>query len=94
MLLAETDSDTLETVISFAMRGFFSAIPDCGGLQKKLSVQLAGMSASNFAEPALTTLAVCRVCTSIPAILTHMKLSSPICEPCNCGAVILCCLIF
>ncbi len=33
----------------------FSAIPDCSGLQKKLSVQLAGMADSNFAEQSLTT---------------------------------------
>lgn len=33
----------------------FSAIPDCGGLEKKLSVQLAGMADSNFAEQSLTT---------------------------------------
>lgn len=37
------------------MEGGSSAIPDCGGLLKRLSVQLAGMSASNFSEPSLST---------------------------------------
>jgi hypothetical protein len=38
-----------------AMKVRASAIPDCGGLLKRLSVQLAGMPASNFFEPSLST---------------------------------------
>jgi hypothetical protein len=45
----------LETVSAIATTGCSSAIPDCGGLLKRLSVQLAGMSASNFFEPSLST---------------------------------------
>jgi hypothetical protein len=41
-------NDTLETVISFATRGFFSAKADCNDSLKWLSVEPAGMSASNF----------------------------------------------
>src|SRR4030065_2041445 len=39
---------------SLAMNARCSAIPGSGGLLKRVSVQLAGMSASNFFEPSLS----------------------------------------
>lgn len=37
------------------MNAYYSAIPDCGGLLKWLSVLAIGMSASKFFEPSLST---------------------------------------
>jgi len=46
---------TVRTFCVIAIRGCSSAIPDCGGLLKRLSVQPAGISAFNFFEPSPST---------------------------------------